>query len=142
MPSSLKIARLVDSEALAKIHQACFEKGWSKDDIISYLRRPACYAVWMEETAFVLFEIIQDETEIKTIAVLENHRKKNIASHLCQEVLDVSREFGVKKILLEVSEKNQAALGLYNKLGFQEYNRRTDYYAKGEDAILMKYGSQ
>lgn len=136
-----KVAGLIDSAALAEIHQACFEKSWSKDDIISYLRRPNCYALWYENMAFVLFEIVGDQTEIKTIAVLEKYRRNHLAGHLCQEVLDVSREFKVKKIFLEVSEKNVPAQGLYSSLGFKEYNRRKDYYSKGEDAVLMSYGS-
>lgn len=137
--SQLKIANIVDSDKLAEIHQACFEKSWNTNDIASYMQRSGCYAVWIEDAAFVLFDIVGDECEIKTIAVLENFRRKRIAHNLCKEVVDICKEFDVKKIFLEVSEKNSAALKMYGKLGFNVFGRREDYYGPGDNAIVLSY---
>ena len=135
----VKVAKIIESEELAKIHQSCFEEGWSNSDIASYLARAYCYSLWYENIGFVIFEIIEDECEIKTIAVLKEHRRKKLAQKLCEEVTEIAKGFNVKKIFLEVSEKNEPAINLYKKLGFEEYSHRKDYYAKGEDAILLKY---
>lgn len=135
--SQFKIAKIIDASELANIHQACFEKAWSSNDVASYLARANCYGLAYENIGFIIFEIIGDECEVKTIAILEQHRKKKLATNLCKEVIDISHDFGVKKIFLEVSENNEAAIKLYKKLGFEEYSRRKDYYRKDEDAILM-----
>lgn len=42
-----------------------------------------------------------------------------------------------KKIILEVKEKNENAIKLYNKIGFEKISIRKNYYGKNENAIIM-----
>ena len=49
-----------------------------------------------------------------------------------------ARHKKVEQIHLEVSEKNTAALALYEKSGFREIARRRKYYKDGSDAVVMK----
>ena len=42
-----------------------------------------------------------------------------------------------KDLQLEVNQINQVARNLYDKYGFKQVGRRKNYYANGEDAILM-----
>ena len=49
---------------------------------------------------------------------------------------------GADSAWLEVRESNQVALNLYQEVGFNEIDRRVNYYptSKGkEDAIIMSY---
>ena len=56
---------------------------------------------------------------------------------LCH-MIDKSEELGLDVITLEVRAGNEAAMALYEKLGFTKVGRRKGYYSKGrEDAVLM-----
>ena len=72
-----------------------------------------------------------DSLDIFEIAVDKNFRKKGIASKLLNRINDE------RKILLEVSEKNEVAINLYKKNGFKMISRRKNYYLDGSDAIVM-----
>jgi len=49
-----------------------------------------------------------------------------------------SEELGLSIITLEVRAGNEAAMALYEKMGFRKVGTRPGYYAKGsEDAVLM-----
>lgn len=57
--------------------------------------------------------------------------------------ISAARESGSGRIILEVSETNRAARGLYAGLGFEKIAERPDYYARpgsAEKAHLMALG--
>ena len=72
-----------------------------------------------------------DSLDIFEIAVDKNFRKKGLASKILNRINDE------RKILLEVSEKNEVAINLYKKNGFKMISRRKNYYLDGSDAIVM-----
>lgn len=84
---------------------------------------------------FIGMTTILDEAEITSLAVLPDYQKQGIAQALIARVLSVP---DLKRILLEVSEHNGAAQGLYIKNSFTVYNRRRHYYKNGDDALLME----
>jgi len=137
MQNCLKIAQLTDSNLLTEIHSECFEKGWNLAAIEDYMRQPNCYALLAGNLGFILFQIVVDECEIKTICVMPQERGKGYAKLLCAEAIDVISGLSAKKIFLEVAENNISALNLYKKLGFEVYGKREKYYANGDAAILL-----
>lgn len=76
------------------------------------------------------FEIV----DIINIAVDKENHNKGIGELLINYMLST---ISAEKILLEVKESNKSAIGLYNKCGFKEINRRKKYY-ETEDAIIME----
>lgn len=82
-----------------------------------------------------------EQAEILTIAVSPSYRKRKVAAMLLQEAEKELAKTGVKKIFLEVAEDNTAARGLYLKLGYDETNRRKNYYKQADnsfvDALVM-----
>ena len=80
-----------------------------------------------------------DTVEVMNIVTKKNQRRKGLASLLLRKLLEISKEFNVSKISLEVNEQNLPALNLYKKLGFFEVGRRNKYYNEQFDAILMDY---
>lgn len=81
---------------------------------------------------------ILDIVEIRNIVVKKNKRKQGIGSKLLAYfVQEMKLDDIIQRIELEVSEKNQIAILLYQKQGFQVVGKRPNYYAKDEDAILM-----
>ncbi len=87
---------------------------------------------------YIIYHIIIDEAEILNIVIDNNFKRQNLGKYLLEQTLEDISKQNVKKIFLEVGEKNIPAINLYLKCGFEQYNKRNNYYKNGENAILMK----
>ncbi len=85
------------------------------------------------EVAFISFNIIYDRCEIIDLFVNKKYRNMGIATKLINEI---SNDFNIDNITLEVNESNSVAIRLYEKLGFNKVAIRKNYY-KNNDGILM-----
>ena len=77
--------------------------------------------------------------EIMNIVTNKNYRRKGIATIMLNNLIELSKEFNVSKIELEVNEKNISAINLYQKKGFKQVGIRKKYYNGIFDAVLMDY---
>lgn len=72
---------------------------------------------------------------ISTICVHPEYRGLGIATvllELCEESMRMP------KVKLSVRESNFAAIGLYNKAGYNHVGKWPKYYKGGEDAVIME----
>lgn len=138
----LGFGKIEDAKLFAVIHQSAFagehSKPYSIEQMDETLRVLSNYAIKYGEIGFVLFQLVQDECEIITLAVLPQFQRKGIAREMMIELIGVCKSMNVKKIFLEVSVENEKAQNLYKKFTFVEYNRRKNYYADGTDAVLLQ----
>lgn len=107
-----------------------------KDDynpIINDFTKIYCYTVKNEIVAFLIFNVIYEKAEIIDIFVKIDYRRQGIAFKLIKEI---ENDFDIENITLEVSENNNSAINLYEKLGFKIASIRKKYY-KDSDAFLM-----
>jgi ribosomal-protein-alanine N-acetyltransferase len=75
---------------------------------------------------------------VVSIAVREPYRRRGIASSLIKKAMKNSmEEYNASECFLEVRIGNEAALKLYEKLGFKKVKRNYGYYLDGEDAWVM-----
>lgn len=82
--------------------------------------------------------IIVDEAHITNIAVHPQARRQQIAELAVRQMMLVAKERGAERMTLEVRKSNEAAIGLYEKVGFVNYGLRKNYYIEPrEDAIIM-----
>ena len=78
------------------------------------------------------------QCHVVSIAVKEPYRRRGIASELMTVVMERAKEnYGAKECFLEVRVSNEAAINLYEKLGFSKVKRNYGYYIDGEDAWVM-----
>ena len=78
------------------------------------------------------------QCHVVSIAVKEPYRRRGIASELMTVVMERAKEnYGAKECFLEVRVSNEAAVNLYEKLGFSKVKRNYGYYIDGEDAWVM-----
>jgi ribosomal-protein-alanine N-acetyltransferase len=88
--------------------------------------------------AFLGYWLIADEVHISTFAVHPEFRMHGIGEDLLRSALSDAYEKGAQVATLEVRESNDAAISLYEKLGFEVVGSRNGYYRdNNEDAILM-----
>jgi ribosomal protein S18 acetylase RimI-like enzyme len=75
------------------------------------------------------------------MAVAGDHRGRGIGSALLTAAIDTARAEGIHKLSLMVFAHNEAAIGLYRKLGFVEEGRRVKHYRRADgqlwDAVEM-----
>lgn len=78
------------------------------------------------------------EAHVLTVAVAEGHRRRGIGRALVDALVRAVRAQGAVGVTLEVRESNDAALELYERLGFVSYGLRPDYYQDtGEAARIL-----
>ncbi len=82
--------------------------------------------------------LVADELHILNIAVDPASRHAGIGTRLMEEAVNEARAKRVDVITLEVRRANLAARSLYRKFKFEERRLRKNYYAPGEDAIVME----
>ncbi len=116
---------------------------WSKTKLEDCLR--ASYKNFVLEEnhqilGYAILSVVMDEAEILNIAISSAQRRRGFGRLLLQHLLEVAKQQGVKKIFLEVRVANQAAIKLYESVGFKQVGVRENYYpsAKGrEDALIF-----
>lgn len=86
---------------------------------------------------YALGRVVADESELLKICVLRCYRKRGIAEKMLSELLEKMREKGAAACFLEVRSRNEPAISLYEKLGFEKIATRRNYYPD-DDAVVMK----
>jgi ribosomal-protein-alanine N-acetyltransferase len=82
--------------------------------------------------------LLVDEAHISTIAVHPRWRAKGLGELVLLSLLEQAARRGMQKATLEVRVSNEAAQGLYLKLGFEVAGRQKRYYSdNNEDAFIM-----
>ncbi len=87
---------------------------------------------------YTLYWCVADEVHLLNIAVRPDRRRHGIAKALMAELFAHGRSRSARKVLLEVRASNAAAIALYERLGFEQFNVRPRYYADDEDAVEME----
>jgi len=87
---------------------------------------------------FASARLLIDEAHVFRISVATPWRRQGIGARLLDGLVAWAREVGAHAVVLEVRESNAAALALYAREGFVADGRRTNYYADGEAALLLR----
>ena len=85
-----------------------------------------------------VYQKITDEVEINFITVHPNYQRKGAGKELMNNLLAICEKENVKRIILEVSNKNYNAINFYEEHGFETIAIRKKYYRDGSDAILKE----
>lgn len=79
-----------------------------------------------------------NEGDITNIAVSPEYRGRGVGMALMKSLINLARQNNIDNLILEVRESNQAAIHLYEKIGFNRAGIRKNFYEKPvENAIVM-----
>ncbi len=81
---------------------------------------------------FCFFKKIDDFIEIYSIFVVPEHRNKGVAENFLDCCLKYCKRNKLRKIVLDVNEKNLKAIKFYKKHNFIFSGRRKNYYRNEE----------
>lgn len=130
-------------EAVANLEKECFSMPWSVDSIRSELSNVlALWIVAVESgklVGYVGSQSVLGEADMMNLAVSPEFRCRGVGQALVLNLIEQLRLNQVHSLTLEVRVSNQAALRLYDKLGFFEVGRRPNYYTNPkEDALILR----
>lgn len=119
---------------------------WAESLVRDLSSRGACHQVMLVEQQVVGYFYAQNivgEVTLLNIAIDPAQQGKGYGKQLLEHFIEQSEQQQAESAWLEVRESNQRAFQLYQQAGFNEIDRRINYYpaanGKSEDAIIMSY---
>ena len=88
--------------------------------------------------AIGVLQVVVDEAQINYFAVKKRFQRKGYGSRLMEYLICECEKLEIKKLLLEVSERNYSAEKFYNKFEFLTVGIRKKYYKDGSTAFLKE----
>ena len=85
-----------------------------------------------------VFQVVLDEAQINYFVVNHKFRKRGFGSHLMIYLIKRCEQSNIKKLFLEVSQKNVSAQKFYDRFDFSTVGMRKNYYKDGSDALLKE----
>lgn len=134
-------------EQVWQIEQQAHSHPWAESLVRDLSSRGACHHVMVEDCSVVGYFYAQNivgEVTLLNIAVAPALQGKGYGQKLLDAFLNHCEQAKADSAWLEVRESNHPAIHIYEQVGFNEVDRRYDYYpAKTgngkEDAIIMSY---
>ena len=142
----IRNARKSDIESLLEIENNSYTRPWNEQAFLCEFSKMAAgtniFYVAEDElggnlAGYAVGNVIIDFVHILNIAVAPSSRNRGLG---CELLKSVEREALKRKLFsltLEVREKNEPAVKLYNKSGYVVKGRREKSYDGKEDELLM-----
>jgi ribosomal-protein-alanine N-acetyltransferase len=135
-----------DLDEVMEIERRSFPEPWSRGMILHELKVPFSKTVLVRDgeephaiLGYICRWLIGDEIQILNVAVHPERRQGGIGRALVTLVMQEAEARHVSTVTLEVRRDNTAAIQLYRTFGFTEHGVRRNYYARGEDALIMTW---
>ena len=131
------LVRIMEIEALAypfpwtlQLFKDCLHVGYTAEII-----------AFEQIISYGLMSIAAGEAQILNVSVHPKWQSSGYGRQMLERLLDIANQKGVQSVFLEVRVSNQAAIHLYDKIGFKQIGVRRAYYRNGdkgrEDALVL-----
>ena len=139
---NLRLMTLADIPAVYAIERQVQTHPWS-ETLFSDSVQNGHYCTVLEQgsqvVGFCILQKVHDEANLLLMAIDPAFQKRGLGVQLLEQSIKGLGE-QCNMVFLEVRQSNQAAIGLYEKIGFAQMDLRKNYYptAQGkEHAVLM-----
>ncbi|MCC7048438.1 MAG: ribosomal protein S18-alanine N-acetyltransferase [Alphaproteobacteria bacterium] len=140
----LRVVGIADAAQLSALHARSMDDAWTAEAFAGLLATGGIFGLLAvaggDPAGFVLARTVADEAEIIGLAVIPSRRGRGVGGDLLEAAMRTAKANGARRVLLEVSEINAAAIALYRARGFATVGRRKQYYVRAggaEDALIM-----
>ncbi|WP_221801820.1 GNAT family N-acetyltransferase/peptidase C39 family protein [Oceanobacter mangrovi] len=141
----LRSACRADLASLLALEKLCFDSDrLSRRSFIHFMDHGHAEVLVAEEAgellgyAIVMFRRGTWLARVYSLAVNPNARGKGVAKALMEASEQAARDQQCRFIRLEVSTRNEAALGLYKAMGYRHRLTLPEYYENGDDGWRME----
>jgi [ribosomal protein S18]-alanine N-acetyltransferase len=136
--------KLRDLNAIEEIERASYPTPWSRSMFAGELAKPSSICLGAVESAtdelvgYMIISRYVDAWHVMNVAVRPSHRRRGIARGLMERLFEATARDARRGYTLEVRVSNDAAIQLYEALGFRARGIRRGYYTDNrEDALIM-----
>ena len=133
-----------DLEAIEQIERRSYPTPWSRSMFASELGKASSISLGAfdaetdELLGYLVISRYVDAWHVMNVAVAPEHRRHGIAVALFGRLFELTAGDPSRGYTLEVRISNEAAIKLYERLGFQSRGVRRGYYTDNrEDALIM-----
>jgi ribosomal-protein-alanine N-acetyltransferase len=130
-------------EKMAKLHSnsEANHRIWHASEFAQILTLKGVF-VECHQHGFALARVIDSEAELLLLVTHKMKQNTGLATNCLLKVEKKIVENGARKLFLEVSESNKAAIQIYKKLNYKKTSVRKSYSrdktGKFEDALVMQ----
>ena len=144
-PYLIRQADLQDVDWMYRLDKTCFEGDfWPLSVFQSEFRSdlpPLIAVAGGIGVGYICLLCGPEELHITNLAVAPSHRRLGLGRQLVRAALAEAARRRATQIFLDVRPSNQAAIMLYDSLGFVELYRRRGYYIRPvEDGLVVRVG--
>ena len=138
----IRTLALGDLTAIEEIERRSYATPWSRSMFAGELAKPAslCLGAFEDDrlAGYLITSRYVDAWHVMNIAVNPAFRRRGIATALLERLFELTDDGGRRGYTLEVRVSNEAAIKLYERLGFEARGTRRGYYTDNrEDALIM-----
>lgn len=138
----IRALELGDLGDIEEIEERAYPTPWSRSMFASELAKPTSICLGAFEGAELVGYVINsryvDAWHIMNVAVAPERQRRGIATALLERLFELTRNDERRGFTLEVRVSNEAAIRLYENLGFESRGVRRGYYTDNrEDALIM-----
>ena len=132
-----------DLDVVMQIEPTIYSHPWTRGNFLDSLRAGHQAWVMMQNKVMVGYAVVMivlDEAHLLNMSIAAPFQKKGLGRQLLVSIINQMKSNDIANIYLEVRASNEAALALYQKMGFLQSSIRRGYYPVEdgrEDAILM-----
>lgn len=131
-----------DVPFISRLEEETFSMPWSPESFLQMITKEDTRYYVAEEGGHLLggcgLWMIAGEGNITNVAVAKEARRRGVGTGLLTYLMQEGNREGVSAYTLEVRVSNQAAIHMYEKLGFVSEGIRPNFYEKPtEDAMIM-----
>lgn len=127
---------------VAAMHAELFNPSWDEATVVKLLEHPAAAALIATAgpqrvpAGFVIAQLAADEAEILSIGVSPQWQRMGLGRRLIEGLIRAAQRAEARRLFLEVSVDNEAALRLYEALDFRRVGVRPKYYKRpGQESV-------
>ena len=134
--------RMQDLNTIEEIERRSYPTPWSRSMFAGELAKPASICLGAFEgdrlAGYMIISRYVDAWHVMNIAVEPEFRRRGIATALLEKLFELTEDESRRGYTLEVRVSNDAAIKLYERLGFRSRGIRRGYYTDNrEDALIM-----
>ena len=115
---------------------------WSKNQWINEFKKEGVKVFGLSFANLVIgicvLQEVVDEAQINYFVVKKKYRNKGFGSFFMKYLIERCEKLNIKKLILEVSQRNVSAEKFYSGFGFLTVGIRRNYYKDGADALLKE----
>lgn len=131
-----------DVEQVSRMEEEAFSMPWSPQAFLEMIESENAYYIVAEKDGVIVGACgvlqVLDEGDITNVVVDAARRGQGIATAMLSFLMQEGEKRGICSFTLEVRVSNEAAIHIYEKLGFVCEGKRKNFYEKPrEDACIM-----